>query len=177
MVLFKISPSFAGRDHQAADFFLGQHLAECAGGSLVGQGAGAQAVEYALGSKIGAHHVQRQVSQKFGVAFSQPPPFAARRAFITDRRQLNAVAAIGCEWGRYGCFRFFDGRLWRVQWCGWLAGLTISWRPVAFTTKLLFKFGEVGIGITLGIVTLIEVGRNGLQQCPFRLPRSRNPTH
>jgi dienelactone hydrolase len=28
-----------------------------------------------------------------------------------------------------------------------------------------------------GIVTLIEVGRNGLQQCPFRLPRSRNPTH
>ena len=28
-----------------------------------------------------------------------------------------------------------------------------------------------------GIVTLIEVGRNGLQQCPFRLPRSHNPTH
>ena len=28
-----------------------------------------------------------------------------------------------------------------------------------------------------GIVTLIEGGRNGLQQCPFRLPRSRNPTH
>ena len=28
-----------------------------------------------------------------------------------------------------------------------------------------------------GIVTLIECGRNGLQQCPFRLPRLRNPTH
>ena len=28
-----------------------------------------------------------------------------------------------------------------------------------------------------GIVTLIEGGRNGLQHCPFRLPRSRNPTH
>jgi thioredoxin reductase len=33
-------------------------------------------------------------------------------------------------------------------------------------------------GLTCGgIVTLIEVGRNGLQHCPFRLPRSRNPTH
>jgi hypothetical protein len=28
-----------------------------------------------------------------------------------------------------------------------------------------------------GNVTLIEGGRNGLQRCPFRLPRSRNPTH
>jgi len=26
-----------------------------------------------------------------------------------------------------------------------------------------------------GIVTLIEGGRNGLQHCPFSLPRSRNP--
>ena len=28
-----------------------------------------------------------------------------------------------------------------------------------------------------GIVTLIEGGRNGLQHCPFGLPRSRNSTH
>ena len=32
-------------------------------------------------------------------------------------------------------------------------------------------------GHIVGIVTLIEGGRNGLQHCPFRLPRSHNPPH
>ena len=36
---------------------------------------------------------------------------------------------------------------------------------------------DIRTGRVMGIVTLIEVGRNGLQHCPFRLPRSRNPTH
>jgi hypothetical protein len=39
-----------------------------------------------------------------------------------------------------------------------------------------YRPGYVRLRMYAGIVTLIEVGRNGLQHCPFRLPRSRNPT-